>query len=45
MAGPFPLRRDYDGDELRRLTKVSKGAKQNRRLLALAEICDAGSSI
>jgi len=43
MAALVPLRRDYDGDELRRLAKVSKDAKQTRRLLALAEIYDGGS--
>lgn len=43
MAAPVPLRRDYDGGELRRLAKVSKDARQTRRLLALAEIYDGGS--
>ena len=43
MSAPVPLRRDHDGDELRRLAKVSQDAKQTRRLLALAEIYDGGS--
>ena len=43
MAAPVPLRCDYDGVDLRRHAKVSKDAKQTRRLLALAEIYDGGS--
>ena len=43
MAAPVPLRLDYDGDELRKLAKVSKDAKQTRRLLALAGVYDGGS--
>ena len=43
MAAPVPLRGDHDGDALRGLAKVSRDAKQTRRLLALAEIYDGGS--
>lgn len=43
MAAAIPLRKDYDGPQMRRLAKVSKDAKQTRRLLALASIYDGGS--
>ena len=43
ISPPVPLRLDYDVEELRRLAKVSKDAKQTRRLLALAEIYDGSS--
>ena len=43
MAAAVLLGDDFDGPDLRRLAKGSKGAGQARRLLALAEICDGGS--
>ena len=43
MAAAIPLRKDYDGPQMRRLAKGSKDAKQTRRLLALASIYDGGS--
>jgi transposase len=42
MAAPISLRDDYDGAQLCRLAKVSKDAKQTRRLLSLAVIYDGG---
>jgi len=42
MAAPIPLRADYDGAVLRRLSKTSKDANQTRRLLALALVYDGG---
>jgi hypothetical protein len=43
MAAAIRLRSDYSSDELRRLAKASRDAKQTRRLLALASIHDSGS--
>ena len=43
MAAAIGLRIDYTADELRRLAKASRDAKQTRRLLALAAIYDGGS--
>ena len=43
MASPIRLRDDYSGDELRRLARESRDAKQVRRLLALAAIRDGQS--
>ena len=43
MAAAIGLRSDYSSDELRRLAKASRDAKQTRRLLALASIYDSGS--
>ena len=43
MAAAIRLRSDYSADELRRLAKASRDAKQTRRLLALASIYDGGS--
>lgn len=43
MGAAIGLRADYDGEALRRLAKVSRDAKQTRRLLALAAIYDGGS--
>jgi transposase len=43
MAAPIRLRDDYSGDELRRLARASRDAKQVRRLLALAAIRDSQS--
>lgn len=43
MAAAIGLRSDYSADELRRLAKASRDAKQTRRLLALASICEGGS--
>ena len=43
MAAAIVLRSDYSADELRRLAKASRDAKQTRRLLALASIYDGGS--
>jgi transposase len=43
MAAAIGLRADYGADDLRRLAKASRDARQTRRLLALAVICDGGS--
>ena len=43
MAAAIELRGDFTGDDLRRLARSSRDAKQVRRLLALAAICDGGS--
>ena len=43
MAAAIGLRIDYAADDLRRLAKASRDAKQTRRLLALAAIYDGGS--
>ena len=43
MAAAIELRGDFSGDELRRLSRGSRDAKQVRRLLALAVIRDGGS--
>ena len=43
MAAPIALREDFDGLALRGLAKKTRDANQSRRLLALAEIYDAGS--
>ena len=43
MAAPIRLRDDYSGDELRRLARKSRDAKQVRRLLALAAVRDGQS--
>ena len=43
MAAPIALREDFDGLALRGLAKRTGDANQSRRLLALAEIYDAGS--
>ena len=43
MAAPIALREDFDGLALRGLAKKTRDAHQSRRLLALAEIYDAGS--
>lgn len=43
MAAAIRLRADYTADDLRRLAKVSRDAKQTRRLLSLATIYDGGS--
>ena len=43
MNRGIPLRSDFDGAELRRLSKASKNAKQARRLLALAAVYDGES--
>jgi hypothetical protein len=43
MAAAIGLRGDFTGDDLRRLARDSRDAKQVRRLLALAAICDGGS--
>lgn len=43
MAAAIELRVDYGADDLRRLAKASRDARQTRRLLALAVICDGGS--
>ena len=42
MGKAVSLRDDFDGLDLRRLSKVSKDVGQSRRLLALAEIYDGG---
>jgi putative transposase len=43
MAAAIELRGDFSGDELRRLARAGRDAKQVRRLLALAAIRDGGS--
>src|ERR1700746_2948748 len=43
MAAAIALRPDFAGSDLRRGAKQTKDAKQARRLLALAVICDGGS--
>lgn len=43
MARGVPLRTDYTGDDLRRLSRSSTNGKQTRRLLALALIYDGAS--
>jgi len=43
MAAAIVLRPDYIADDLRRLAKASRDAKQTRRLLALAAIYDGAS--
>ena len=43
MAAAIELRGDFSGDDLRRLARSSRDAKQVRRLLALAAIRDGGS--
>lgn len=40
MSSALPLRTDFSSDELRRLAGRSKDAKQARRLLSMAAICD-----
>jgi len=43
MGAAIELRTDFTGDDLRRLAKASRDARQTRRLLALATIYDGGS--
>ena len=43
MAAPIALREDFDGLALRVLARKTRDSNQGRRLLALAEIYDAGS--
>ena len=43
MAAAIELRGDFTGDDLRRLARSSRDAKQVRRLLALAVIRDGGT--
>lgn len=43
MAAAIGLRSDFSGDDLRRLARASRDAKQVRRLLALAAILDGSS--
>lgn len=43
MAAAIGLRSDYTADDLRRLARVSRDAKQTRRLLTIASIHDGGS--
>jgi putative transposase len=43
MAAAIELRSDYRADDLRRLAKASRDARQTRRLLALAAIYDGSS--
>ena len=43
MAAAIELRGDFTGDDLRRLARSGRDAKQVRRLLALAVICDGGT--
>ena len=43
MAAAIQLRGDHTADDLRRLAKASRDAKQTRRLLALAAIYEGSS--
>lgn len=43
MGAAVQLRSDYTADDLRRLARASRDAKQTRRLLALASIYEGGS--
>lgn len=43
MAKPIEIRTDFTGNLLRMLARSSRDAKQVRRLLAIASICDGGS--
>jgi len=43
MGAAIQLRSDYTPDDLRRLARASRDAKQTRRLLALASIYEGGS--
>lgn len=43
MGSAIGLRGDYTANELRRLAKASRDAKQTRRLLSLAAIYDGGT--
>ena len=43
MAAALELRDDFTGDDLRRLARSSRDAKQVRRLLALSAVRDGGS--
>ena len=43
MAAAIEIRGDFSGEELRRLARASRDAKQVRRLLALAAILDGGT--
>jgi transposase len=43
MAAAIELRSDFSGEDLRRLARASRDAKQVRRLLALAAILDGGT--
>lgn len=43
MGRAIELRKDFDGDALRRLARTSRDSNQTRRLLSLAVICDGGS--
>lgn len=43
MAAAIGLRSDFSGNDLRRLARASRDARQVRRLLALAVIRDGGS--
>ena len=43
MGAAIKLRSDYSGDDLRRLARVSRDARQTRRLMALAMIYDGGT--
>ncbi len=43
MGAAIELRGDFSGDDLRRLARGSRDAKQVRRLLALAVILDGGT--
>lgn len=43
MTRPVPLRKDYTGDDLRRLSRTSSNSKQARRLLSLSLIYDGAT--
>ena len=43
MGAAIALRADFTADDLRALAKTSRDARQTRRLLALASICEGGA--
>jgi hypothetical protein len=43
MAAAIALRSNFTGPDLRRLARRTQDARQARRLLALATMCDGGS--
>lgn len=43
MAAAIGIREDYTADDLRRLAKESRDAKQTRRMLSLGAVLDGGS--
>ena len=43
MSRPVPFRKDFNGDDLRRLSRSSTDAKQARRLLTISLIYDGAT--